>query len=808
MTFFSLILATAVTVVNTADIDSVRERRGTVQDRLIDVRSALRTAEKSAKDGWTLLVKTPGALEDEQLFNDALDHFTMGSVRVCAPEELRAKMDELAAKERKPATVLPDGSKWEHPFWRERCLAKQKEIAANESHVFDCVFLGDSITHNWERETIPNTVYDKFGGFGLENWRTEFKDFRVLNLGIGGDRTQDLLWRLANGELENYKARLFTLMIGTNNVRSNSPEEMAAGVKAILDLVKAKHPEAKIVLYAIFPRGKEAKDGLRAKNEKANALIRSFADGETVIWHDINAKFLEPDGHMEQAMMADYLHPTPKGYGFWSDDVKPLIVEAAKAKLEYPDFRWKKTNVQTLGDTTEAVAKRDAYRERYPDVVPCAPRLHDGRVNYYQNVRGRLAAAGTNVEVVVWGQNKATGLKFEGLKAVGISVGETLEQLPWNALTGDFDGYRAQWIVLGVDQTHERRDRVTLNALRQSLEIIRRKQRKAKVIVLAAAPGGQDADDEMRKFILRHNAWAKELCDGKNVFWCDYSEGFYLPDGKMNPEMLKGEFNFTDKAKAQLEKAIRDTMAGHPPAFATGPAPERDATYLTLMTYNIHSGWGKDGTQWNLGDPLHAIKKVNPDVCTMNEVSWGGRVQGFALDEPTVMGHILNPMWRTAYGKAMESEDGAYGNAILFRDPELRQEVVALPGKKEPRSLVAVEFEKYIVATTHLPLHEEFRLKSVEVIVAWLKKQTKPVFLTGDWNAEPKTATVAELKKHFRILSDESVPTFCTTRPHATIDYIAVDIAHADRVTVESCTVPDFVDGSDHFPIVMKLSLR
>lgn len=801
-----------VVLVNAADVPSVAARTDCVQQQLLDVRTAVDKALREAKKGRVLLVKTARALEPDDLLNDALDHFADGQVRVCRPEETMAAMTRLAGEARRPSTAVL-ASKWTNESWRNRCIAKQAEIAANANRVFDLVMFGDSITHNFERNDAWG-VYAQYGGFGLPVWQEAFKDYKALDIGIGGDRTQDLLWRGLNGDLDNYFARVITVMIGTNNVRSNSPEEIAEGVRAVVELVKTKHPESKILLYAIFPRGENPTDGLRVKNEKANAIIKTFADGKTVVWRDINAKFLEPGGTLTREMMPDFLHPTPKGYRIWADDILPFLAEARAKPIGAKGLVPVETGIAKLAAIDAAVRARDAWKPTKGPVVPCAPNLHAGRLNYFAHIRGEIAKLGGEADLVLFGQNKATGLGFEGLKTLSIGVGETVEQVPWNALTGDFDGYAAKWIAVGIDQSHDTKDFLTSDALRQTVEIIRKKQPKAKVIVLASAPGGQDANDEMRRFILRHNAWAKALCDGQNVFWCDYSEGFYLNDGTMNPEMLKGEFNFTDKAKAQLKAAILDTMAGKPPAFPTAPAPGYDATRLTLMHYNIHSGWGKDGSKWNLWDPVAVIKKVRPDVCTLNEVTWGGAAKGFQVDQPTIMGHILNPMWRVALGRAQTRPDGCdYGNAILHCEESLAEKVLPLPSSsdnayKEPRAFVAVEFPNYWVGTAHFPFGDEAQLTSVGIVAKWAAEQKKPVFFTGDWNAQPTAKCIAAVREHFTILSDTSKFTFCTTRPHATIDYIAVDKAHADKVTVESFNVLDEVEGSDHFPLVMKLLVR
>jgi beta-glucosidase len=174
--------------------------------------------------------------------------------------------------------------------------------------------VGDSITHRWERE----------GGEGRELFAELKKTYKILNLGYGGDQTQHVVWRMENGELEGYKAKLFTLMIGTNNGDRN-PADVAAGVKRILEIIRGKHPEAKIVLMPIFPRGAKPDDKKRLRNEKVNSIIKGYADGKDVIWLDFNAKFLEADGTMTKRVMDDLLHPNATGYQIWLDAISPVF---------------------------------------------------------------------------------------------------------------------------------------------------------------------------------------------------------------------------------------------------------------------------------------------------------------------------------------------------------------------------------------------------------------------------------------------------------------------------------------------------
>lgn len=209
----------------------------------------------------------------------------------------------------RPSTRFPDGN-----WWPVRCLEKRNEIVDNGNCEYDIVMVGDSITHRWERE----------GGEGRALFAQLKKTYRILNLGYGGDRTEHVLWRMENGELEGYKTKLFTLMIGTNN-RDRNPNDIALGVRRILDVIRAKHPEAKTVLMPIFPRGADPSDAHRVRNEKVNEIIRNYADGKDVVWFDFNAKFLEDGGKLTKRVMNDLLHPNENGYQIWLDAISPLF---------------------------------------------------------------------------------------------------------------------------------------------------------------------------------------------------------------------------------------------------------------------------------------------------------------------------------------------------------------------------------------------------------------------------------------------------------------------------------------------------
>ncbi len=181
------------------------------------------------------------------------------------------------------------------------------------------VFLGDSITAGWNG--------------AKELFEKEYSQYKAVNFGIGGDRTQHVLWRVENGEFEGIKPKEVVLMIGTNNsgVGENSPEQIAAGIQNIIAAIHKRSPETKVLLLAIFPRGeKETNNPGRDKNKKVNAIISKFDDGKKVFFLDIGPKFLTADGTLSRDIMKDLLHLTAKGYQIEADAIRDKVAELAK----------------------------------------------------------------------------------------------------------------------------------------------------------------------------------------------------------------------------------------------------------------------------------------------------------------------------------------------------------------------------------------------------------------------------------------------------------------------------------------------
>ena len=137
-----------------------------------------------------------------------------------------------------------------------------------------------------------------------------------MNLGIGGDQTQrHVLWRLEHGNIDGIHPKLAVLMIGTNNNGCGDPQEIAAGVKAVVEKLREKLPETKVLVLAIFPRGPNADDSKRKLLAETNEeIIAKLADDKNVFYLDIGQKFLDSDGTLPRTIMPDLLHPNAKGY--------------------------------------------------------------------------------------------------------------------------------------------------------------------------------------------------------------------------------------------------------------------------------------------------------------------------------------------------------------------------------------------------------------------------------------------------------------------------------------------------------------
>ncbi|HEY8879080.1 MAG TPA: GDSL-type esterase/lipase family protein [Roseateles sp.] len=241
----------------------------------------------------------------------ALEATGSGEVQISKLRINRQGRAKTACPEYRSQSVTPERlqESWAVDWWLPRHEQKLAEIQAHREagRRVDLVFLGDSITQGWENE-------------GKATWAANFAKYNAVALGFGGDRTENLLWRLQHGELDGMSPKAVVMMIGTNNTgeRLEDPALTVAGIRANLAEIRKRQPQAKVLLLALFPRGEKPDDLMRRHNARINALLPQLADGKQVVFLDIGRALTHPDGTLSKDILPDWLHLSPAGYEIWA----------------------------------------------------------------------------------------------------------------------------------------------------------------------------------------------------------------------------------------------------------------------------------------------------------------------------------------------------------------------------------------------------------------------------------------------------------------------------------------------------------
>jgi len=205
------------------------------------------------------------------------------------------------------------------PVSREaRALPRQNLVlqrARENQGPCDIAFIGDSITQGWE-------------GAGKGVWQKYYGSRKSLNFGVGGDRTQHVLWRFENGQLDGVKPKAAVLMIGTNNSNKedNTEAEILAGVQAIVKQIRTRLPDTKLIVVGIFPRGATFSTQ-RGKILQVNQALAKLDDGKMIHYLDFGSQLIEADGSISKEVMPDKLHLSDKGYEIWAAAIEPKLKE-------------------------------------------------------------------------------------------------------------------------------------------------------------------------------------------------------------------------------------------------------------------------------------------------------------------------------------------------------------------------------------------------------------------------------------------------------------------------------------------------
>jgi cephalosporin-C deacetylase len=270
--------------------------------------------EVSAPAGiWTAFNLIPGPKEIVPLTD--MPHNHQATPEQLAPYEREAKRWLGTLVQGKPVGI--------RRFDENSQLVHQQLLEKAKQGGIDVYFLGDSITRRWGTS-------DKAYAPLSENWKKNFFGWNAGNFGWGGDTTQNILWRLENGELDGVNPKAIVLLAGTNNVGGPTQDEakvdeVVSSIEAILDVCQQKAPKAKIILTAIFPRN-DNRDAISTIN-RINAKLEKLADGDKIRFLNVNDKLADPDGNLFEGMAHDGLHLNVEGYQVWADGLKPILQE-------------------------------------------------------------------------------------------------------------------------------------------------------------------------------------------------------------------------------------------------------------------------------------------------------------------------------------------------------------------------------------------------------------------------------------------------------------------------------------------------
>jgi len=229
-----------------------------------------------------------------------------------------------------PVTKLENDN---YDWWNRHAEVLQIKDSINP----EIVLIGNSITHFWGGEPkLKNADGTLRNPNGPQAWNSAFGTHRVLNLGFGWDRIQNVLWRLNNGELDGIHPRLVIIHVGTNNTsetknaRRNTAPEIVEGISEVYKKVHLKVPEAKIVVMAIMPMEQFPDHPRRQLINETNRLLKIYAQEQNITVVDIGPKMLTPDGILSKDITSDFCHPTEKGYQIWANAIRPFVNELEK----------------------------------------------------------------------------------------------------------------------------------------------------------------------------------------------------------------------------------------------------------------------------------------------------------------------------------------------------------------------------------------------------------------------------------------------------------------------------------------------
>lgn len=261
----------------------------------------------------------PDGSINKELMPDLLHPNAVGNLRWA--QAMEATLQKLMGKPVNNAIIPTEKVEDDFYDWYERHEAVKAYI---KNKKIDLVFVGDSITHMFGGQPTSNRI---LAGDLWEKW---FGKRNALNLGFGWDRTQQVLWRLQNGEFEGLHPKVAVVLIGTNNIaphaaRGNTNEETVAGITAVCNLIHKKSPKTQILLLGLLPRDEKPGTVFRVRIQEINKELAKLDGKKNITFLDMGSKVLDENGVIRQGLTTDFLHLSEGGYALWAETIDPIL---------------------------------------------------------------------------------------------------------------------------------------------------------------------------------------------------------------------------------------------------------------------------------------------------------------------------------------------------------------------------------------------------------------------------------------------------------------------------------------------------
>ncbi len=441
------------------------------------------------------------------------------------------------------------------------------KAGAARGHAYHLLLIGDSITHNFEKPEYRRV------------WDTFFAPRDALDLGYSGGRTENILWNLLHGELAGQHPRVVVVLIGTNNSDdanypvASTPEEIAAGTAAIVDLIRHASPQTRILLLRIFPRqnvyhradGSERGSAARrsATNLRAGELVARLADHRSVFFLDLNHVFLRLDGSIDPVLMPDLLHPSPLGAERWAEAMEPLLSSL-------------------LGDAPRVPPPANTA------LVP-VPKLEDDFYDWWgrhEAILSTQAAARPDVVLLgdsithLWGGNPPWpgrppggpadfARTFAGRRVLNLGFGyDRVQNVLWRLDHGEFDGLHPAWVVVNIGTNNLVATRHAgantpeeiADGVAQVLLRLRARSPSTGIILMGLFPRGRDPGNPLRAQVAAVNALLRRRVEGTGITFLDLSSRLVGADGTISPAVMPDFLHPSERGYAVWGDALLGVM--------------------------------------------------------------------------------------------------------------------------------------------------------------------------------------------------------------------------------------------------------